>query len=199
MQIIDLLKLPSLALAGDVTFEGLGVLHRYGREQALKAEMERDAGVLVIIASLGGSSAASIAGRDLVQMISTVVPVMVLALGACHSAANNILTAVPQDRRFATPAASFMIHQPQRNFTLEVAGSQAAQNELLKEELRSLEYGGRLLEQSIEYVSEPYTRLPRKRVEEMMRHATYFGAEEAKEWGFIGGIIRLEPELGGKD
>lgn len=187
----EFFKHTTLPLTGDVGLDGLEYIHRYGQDQLKRSKDERDEAVTVLISSLGGSTAGGLAGRDMLRLLNKVVRVNVVAVGVCHSAAVSVLLSVPAEQRFATPETSFLIHQPHRNYSLQVQGSHEAQEALLLEEIQDLKFGKSLLDTTVRIVSRPHTKLSEEKVRELMRYGTLFDSRQALEWGFIGGLLEI--------
>ena len=144
------------------------------------------------INSPGGSVTAGMAIYDMMHYVAN--PIVTTGTGLCASMAAVLLSSGDAGRRYATPNAKIMIHQPSTgvnysNVTdLQIVANEAEKTKKLLTDL--------LLENSHKkpdngkagYDPETKKELSREKLANMLEHDTYLTAEEALTYGFIDGI-----------
>ena len=108
-------------------------------------------------------------------------PTFVNVVGYCYSAASVILLAASAERRTASANSSFLIHspflceqEPDQHLTIEKAESYTAEMKAMDNKLRAL------------YLER--TPADEVTISNLMKAETIFGANSAKNWGFISRI-----------
>ncbi len=140
--------------------------------------------ILFIITSPGGSVDAGFAIWDQFKLISS--PVTTLVTGLAASMGSVLSLVAPKGKRFATPYARFMIHQPLIHGVIQ---GQATDLEIqAKEMLRTRK---QLAEIYVEATGKDYAT-----VDKAIDRDTWLSAQEAKEFGLIDGIISSYKQIG---
>ncbi|MVU76116.1 ATP-dependent Clp protease proteolytic subunit [Nocardia sp. ET3-3] len=141
---------------------------------ALAAE-DPEAGISLWIHSPGGSVPAMLAIRDVMRLIPC--EVSTLALGLACSAGQFLLSAGTPGRRLALPHARILMHQGSAGI-----GGSAVEVEVQADDLRYTVQT--ILSRISEDTGQPYDR-----VFEDSLHDRWFTATQAREYGFIDGIV----------
>ena len=133
----------------------------------------------VALDSVGGSVYEAFKIYDLIRERQQ--PTFVNVVGYCYSAASVILLAASAERRTASANASFLIHspflceqEPDQHLTIEKAESYTAEMKAMDNKLRAL------------YLER--TTADEVTISNLMKAETIFGANSAKNWGFISNI-----------
>ena len=133
----------------------------------------------VALDSVGGSVYEAFKIYDLIRERQQ--PTFVNVVGYCYSAASVILLAASAERRTASTNASFLIHspflcesEPDQHLTIEKAESYTAEMKAMDNKLRAL------------YLER--TTADEVTISNLMKAETIFGANSAKNWGFISSI-----------
>jgi ATP-dependent protease ClpP protease subunit len=157
-----------------------------------------DKGATIILSSSGGSAEAAFGMHDMIHLASeSGVEVNLLTTGLCQSAATYLMTAVPLERRYATRLTRFMMHAATIwNTTETVRLEPERPASLLKVSAsKGLELSGLNLAEGYDiqgamiglYLSS--TNLDREQLLNLLTNDSFFGAEEAREYGLIGGVL----------
>lgn len=139
--------------------------------------------ILLILNSPGGSVDAGFAIWDQLKMISS--PVTTLVTGMAASMASILMLAAAPGKRFATPKARVMIHQPSLSGVIQ---GQATDLEIQAKEI--LKTKKMLIEMYIEATGKPYDM-----IEKAIDRDTWYSATEAKEFGLINQIVNSYSEI----
>lgn len=140
--------------------------------------------ILFVINSPGGSVDSGFAIWDQIKMISS--PVTTLVTGLAASMGSVLSLAAEPKRRFATPNARIMIHQP---LVSGVIQGQATDLEIhAKEIIKSRN-------QLIQVYSKATGKDP-KTIEKTLDRDTWMTPEEAMEFGLLDGIVTSYKEIG---
>ncbi|MEC3957147.1 ATP-dependent Clp protease proteolytic subunit [Nocardia sp. CDC153] len=139
------------------------------------AAEDPDAGISLWIHSPGGSVPAMLAIRDVMRLIPC--EVSTLALGLACSAGQFLLSAGTPGRRLALPHARILMHQGSAGI-----GGSAVEVEVQADDLRYTVQT--ILSRISEDTGQPYDR-----VFEDSLHDRWFTATQAREYGFIDGIV----------
>ncbi|MEC3915457.1 ClpP family protease [Nocardia sp. CDC160] len=139
------------------------------------AAEDSDAPISLWIHSPGGSVPAMLAIRDVMRLIPC--EVSTLALGLACSAGQFLLSAGTRGRRLALPHARILMHQGSAGI-----GGSAVEVEVQADDLRYTVQT--ILSRISEDTGQPYDR-----VFEDSLHDRWFTATEAREYGFIDGIV----------
>lgn len=140
-------------------------------------------GITLVINSPGGSIDAGFAIWDQVKMISSPVTTLVTGLAASMGSILSLVGA--PKRRFATPYARFMVHQPRLSGVIQ---GQATDLEIQAKEM--------LKTRSI--LVDLYVKLTGKKpadIEKAIDRDTWMTADEAKAFGLIDGIVSSYKDL----
>lgn len=141
-----------------------------------------DKDIMIYINSPGGVVESGMAIYDTMQYIKA--PVSTICVGMAASMATVILAGGSKGKRFALPHSRIMIHQP------SLSGLQGPASDIeiyAKEILKSKELLTRLL---AERSGQPYERLVRDSERDY-----FMSAQEAKEYGFIDGVMSRVKEV----
>jgi ATP-dependent Clp protease, protease subunit len=133
------------------------------------------ADVALWIHSPGGSVPAMLAIRDVMRLVP--VDVSTLALGLACSAGQFLLSAGTPGKRFALPHAKILMHQGSSGI-----GGSAVEVEVQANDLRHTR------DTVLGLIAED-TGQPPERVFEDSLHDRWFTADEARDYGFIDGIV----------
>lgn len=139
--------------------------------------------ILLVINSPGGSVDAGFAIWDQVQMITSPVTTLVTGLAASMGSIMS-LCAAPK-KRFATPHARIMIHQPR---IMGMIQGQATDLAISAEEIIKTRKG----------LVEIYTKATgkdAKTIEKALDRDRWFSAQEALDFGLLDGIVTSYKEL----
>lgn len=139
--------------------------------------------ILLILNSPGGSVDAGFAIWDQLKMISS--PVTTLVTGMAASMASILMLAAAPGKRFATPKARVMIHQP---LLSGVVQGQATDLEIQAREI--LKTKKTLIEIYVEATGKSYDV-----IEKAIDRDTWYSATEAKEFGLINQIVNSYAEI----
>lgn len=139
--------------------------------------------ILFIINSPGGSVDSGFAIWDQIKMISS--PVTTLVTGLAASMGSVLSLCAEKGKRFATPNARFMIHQPL------ISG-------LIKGQATDLEIQAREMLKTRDVLINIYVKATGKdfaTIEKAIDRDTWMTAEEAKAFGLLDGIITSYKDL----
>jgi ATP-dependent Clp protease, protease subunit len=133
--------------------------------------------ITLIIASPGGSVDAGFAVWDQLKMISS--PVSTLVTGLAASMGSILSLCAPKGRRFATPNARILIHQPSIHGGVR---GQASDLEIHAREILKLR--ARIVQLYVEA-----TGKDRDTIAQAIERDTWLSAEEAKDFGLIDKVV----------
>ncbi|GLZ51981.1 ATP-dependent Clp protease proteolytic subunit [Actinomycetospora sp. NBRC 106378] len=133
------------------------------------------ADIALWIHSPGGSVPAMLAIRDVMRLVP--VDVSTLALGLACSAGQFLLSAGTPGKRFALPHAKILMHQGSSGI-----GGSAVEVEVQANDLRHTR------DTVLGLIAED-TGQPPERVFEDSLHDRWFTADEARDYGFVDGIV----------
>ena len=133
--------------------------------------------ITLIIASPGGSVDAGFAVWDQIKMISS--PVTTLVTGLAASMGSILSLCAPKGRRFATPNARILIHQPSIHGGVR---GQASDLEIHAREILKLR--ARIISLYVEA-----TGKDRDTIAAAIERDTWLSADEAKEFGLIDKVV----------
>jgi ATP-dependent Clp protease protease subunit len=133
--------------------------------------------ITLIIASPGGSVDAGFAVWDQIKMISS--PVTTLVTGLAASMGSILSLCAPKGRRFATPNARILIHQPSIHGGVR---GQASDLEIHAREILKLR--ARIVALYVEA-----TGKDRETIAQAIERDTWLSAEEAKDFGLIDKVV----------
>ena len=139
------------------------------------------ADIALWIHSPGGSVPAMLAIRDLMRLVPN--DVSTLALGIAYSAGQFLLTSGTKGKRRALPHARILMHQGSAGI-----GGSTVEVELQAGDLRHTR--DTLLRLTSEDTGQPV-----ERVFEDSLHDHWYSAEEARDYGFIDGIVESFAEI----
>lgn len=139
--------------------------------------------ILFIINSPGGSVDAGFAIWDQVKMITS--PVTTLVTGIAASMGSILSLCASPKRRFATPHARIMIHQPRIMGAIQ---GQATDLDIQAREI--IKTRTTLINIYVEATGKDYAT-----VEKAIDRDTWMTAEEARQFGLLDGIIKSFDEL----
>ena len=139
------------------------------------ATEDPEAGISLWIHSPGGSVPAMLAIRDAMRLVPC--EVSTLALGLACSAGQFLLSAGAKGKRFALPHARILMHRGSAGI-----GGSAADIEVQADDLRHM------VDTVLGLISED-TGQPVSRIFDDSLHDHWYTAEQAREYGFIDGIV----------
>ncbi|WP_019928833.1 ClpP family protease [Nocardia sp. BMG111209] len=139
------------------------------------AAEDSEAGISLWIHSPGGSVPAMLAIRDVMRLVPCAVST--LAFGLACSAGQFLLSAGEHGRRFALPHARILMHQGSAGI-----GGSAGEVEVQADDLRHT------VNTVLGLIADD-TGQPFDRIYEDSLHDRWFTAEQAREYGFIDGIV----------
>ncbi|CCB89903.1 ATP-dependent Clp protease proteolytic subunit [Simkania negevensis] len=140
--------------------------------------------ILLVINSPGGSVDSGFAIWDQIQMISS--PVTTLVTGLAASMGSVLSLAAAPKKRFATPSARIMIHQPLISGVIQ---GQATDLEIQAKEIIKTRT------QIVELYAKATGKEP-KAIEKTIDRDTWMTAEEAIDFGLLDGVVSSYKELG---
>lgn len=139
--------------------------------------------ILFVINSPGGSVDSGFAIWDQIKMIKA--PITTLITGLAASMGSVLALCAPKGRRFATPEARLMIHQPMLGSVIQ---GQATDLEIqAKEIIRTRE--------RLEHIYQQATGQDREKIKTAIERDTWMNAEEAKKFGLIDEIVKSYADL----
>ena len=139
------------------------------------AEEDADADIALWINSPGGSVPSMLAIRDIMRLVPC--DVSTLALGIACSAGQFLLSAGTKGKRFALPHARILMHRGSAGI-----GGSAVDIEVQADDLRHT------VDTVLGLISED-TGQPVSRIFDDSLHDHWYTAAEAREYGFIDGIV----------
>lgn len=137
------------------------------------------------INSPGGVVTSGMAIYDTMQYIRS--PVSTVCIGQAASMGSLLLCAGDKDKRFATPNARIMIHQPSGGFQGQAADIEIQAREILA------------LRERLNRVYVTHTGQNLETIERAMDRDNYMTAEEAKAFGLVDQVIEKRIDLDAKD
>ena len=137
--------------------------------------------ITVIVNSPGGSADSGFAMYDALRFCKC--PIRTVVMGMCASAGVNIFLGGDEDKRFCTPSARFLLHQP----SMRTSG-QASDLEIASREI------DRMKESYNQMVSDATGR-SLKDIENDVNRDFWLSAEAAVEYGLVTKIINHRGEL----
>jgi ATP-dependent Clp protease protease subunit len=132
------------------------------------------------INSPGGVVTSGMAIYDTMQYIRS--PVSTLCIGQAASMGSLLLCAGEAGKRFATPNARIMIHQPSGGFQGQAADIEIQAREILA------------LRERLNRIYVKHCDKPLETIEKAMDRDNYMTSEEAKSFGLIDEIIERRPK-----
>ncbi|MGM0440374.1 MAG: ATP-dependent Clp protease proteolytic subunit [Chlamydiota bacterium] len=139
--------------------------------------------ILVIINSPGGSIDAGFAVWDQIQMMNA--PITTMVTGIAASMGSILSLAAPKGRRFSTPNARIMIHQPALHGVVE---GQATDLEIQATEI--LKTRDRIINLYVEATGRSF-----EVVEKAIDRDHWMAAKEAQEFGLIDKVVNKFSEI----
>lgn len=139
--------------------------------------------ILFIINSPGGSTDAGFAIWDQIKMISS--PVTTLVTGLAASMGSILSLCGGKGKRFSTPNARFMIHQPSIHGVIR---GQASDLDIHAKEI--IKTRNELVQLYVDATGKDFDTLAK-----MMDRDTWMSAKEALDFGHIDGIIESYEDL----
>ena len=131
------------------------------------------------INSPGGVVSAGMAIYDTMQYIRS--PVSTLCIGQAASMGSLLLCAGAKGKRYSTPNARVMVHQPSGG-----AQGQAADIEIQAREILTLR-------RRLNEIYEHHTGQTLEAIEQKLERDSYMSAQEAKEFGLIDEVVANRP------
>ena len=152
-------------------------------QMLLLAAEDPDKDIWLYINSPGGSVTAGMAIYDTMQFVKP--DVATVAMGLAASMGQFLLSSGAKGKRYATPHARVMMHQPSGGFGGTVTDIRI-QAELINSMKRTLsELTAEQTGQTVEQINKDNDR------------DRWFTAEEAKEYGFVDHVVRFAGEVAG--
>ncbi|MFQ3621813.1 MAG: ATP-dependent Clp protease proteolytic subunit [Spirochaetales bacterium] len=174
-----LLKTRTIILSGEIN----KTLAERTIRQLLLLEAEGDAPIKIFIDTPGGDVDA---GYAIIDMMRFVAPeVYTVGMGLVASAGALILLGAPKQKRFGLPNSHYLIHQP-------LSGMRGVATEI-EIHARELE---KVRDRINRFIAEE-TGKPLQQIEKDTDRDFWMDAEEAKNYGLIGQIIRSRSDLPG--
>ncbi len=146
--------------------------------------MEPGKPILFVINSPGGSVDAGFAVWDQIKMIAS--PVTTLVTGLAASMGSVLSLCAAKGRRFATPNARFMLHQP------SIGG-------VVRGQATDLEIQAREIIKTRDMLVDLYsgaTGQNRKAIEKALDRDTWMGCDEAVKFGLLDKMVTTYKEIG---
>lgn len=139
---------------------------------------KRNAEINLYVNSPGGSVDDTMAIYDTMQFISS--PISTYCIGRAQSGAAIVLAAGTKGKRFALPHAKVMLHQPWGGVYGQAADIKIQAEEILK------------AKQMISQLLAKHTGQPVEKIIAETERDRYMTAEEAKQYGLIDEVLKLE-------
>jgi ATP-dependent Clp protease protease subunit len=137
--------------------------------------------ITLIINSQGGHVEAADTIYDMIDFVAA--PVQVLGTGWVASAGAHIFLAPPRERRFALPNTRFMLHQPAGGASGQAVDIGIEAREIVK------------MRKRLNCVIAERTGQPLEKVEKDTDRNFWMSAEEARDYGILGRVVRHAREL----
>ena len=137
--------------------------------------------IRVMITSQGGHVDSGFAIHDMLHFIES--PVITIGAGWVASIAVPILMGAPKDKRYSLPNTRFLLHQPSGG-----AGGQASDIRIEAEEILKVR------ERLNQLIADETGQTVEKVTNDSDRNF-WMDAEQAKEYGLVGGVISTAAEL----
>src|SRR6476660_5284853 len=150
----------------------------------LLAAEDPNADIWLYINSPGGSVTAGMAIFDTMNWIPN--DVATVAMGMAASMGQFLLSAGTQGKRYATPHARVMMHQPSGGI-----GGTASDIKIQAEQMLFVK------KQMAELIAE-HTGQPLEQIEKDSDRDRWFSAEEAKDYGFVDHVFSSAAQAGGR-
>jgi len=141
--------------------------------------------ITLYINSPGGSVSAGMAIYDTMQYVEN--DVATVAMGLAASMGQFLLSAGAPGKRYATPHARIMMHQPSGGFGGTAADIQIQAEQMLYTKRKMAELIAMHTGQTVETIERDSDR------------DRWFTADEAKDYGFIDNVVRHARQVGGDD
>jgi ATP-dependent Clp protease protease subunit len=153
-------------------------------QMMLLAAEDPDKDIWLYINSPGGSITAGMAIYDTMQYIQP--DVATIAMGMAASMGQFLLSAGTHGKRYATPHARVMMHQPSGGI-----GGTASDIKIQAEQMLYVK------KQMAELIAE-HTGQSKEQIEKDSDRDRWFSAEEAKEYGFVDHVFSSAAQAGGR-
>jgi len=163
----------------DINTDKILQLNRNLRNKGIDLQREamvqnrEPADIYLHIQSYGGSIFAGMAGMD--EIIKSIVPVHTMIDGCCASAATFL--SICGKKRFINRHAYMLIHQ--------LSSFMWGKYEEFKDEMQNLDK----IMVMIKKVYGEYTKIPTKKLEEILKHDLWFDADQCLEYGLVDEIV----------
>jgi len=163
----------------DINTDKILQLNRNLRNKGIDLQREamvqnrEPADIYLHIQSYGGSIFAGMAGMD--EIIKSIVPVHTMIDGCCASAATFL--SVCGKKRFINRHAYMLIHQ--------LSSFMWGKYEEFKDEMQNLDK----IMVMIKKVYGEYTKIPTKKLEEILKHDLWFDADQCLAYGLVDEIV----------
>lgn len=173
-----LFKNRTLIISGEVTQKLAADV--MGQLLAMSA-VDDESPITIFINSQGGHVESGDTIHDMVQFVKA--PVRMVGTGWVASAGALIYVAVPRERRFSLPNTRFLLHQPAGGARGTAADVEIEAREILK------------MRERLNRVFAERTGQPLERIQDDTRRNFWLSAEEAKEYGLVGTIVKNVGEV----
>lgn len=177
MQEHSLFSHRTLTLFGEVNQE----VARRTTEKLLALSFESDDPITFYVSSPGGHVESGDSIYDMIQFIKPVV--RIVGTGWVGSIATHIYLAAEKENRLCLPNTRFLIHQPAGGFGGDASDIEIHAREILKTRERINKVIAERTGQTFEKISEDTSR------------DFWMSAEESKEYGLVGRIIKSSADL----
>lgn len=137
--------------------------------------------ITVIVSSPGGHVESGDMIHDTIAMISP--KVNILGMGWVASAGALIYISVPKEQRYCTPNTRFLLHQPSGG-----AGGAASDIEIQAREILKMR-------ERLNKLFATATGQPLERIEKDTDRDLWMSADEAIEYGLVGGVVRRAEDI----
>jgi ATP-dependent Clp protease protease subunit len=150
-------------------------------QQLLALSEDNDDPITIYISSPGGHVESGDVIYDMIKFIRPTV--RVVGTGWVASAATNIYLAAKKENRYSLPNTRYLVHQPSGGSRGDATDIKIQMEEILK------------TKQRINQIIANETGQPIERVEQDTDRDYWMSAEEAIEYGIVGGIISSIDEI----
>jgi ATP-dependent Clp protease, protease subunit len=153
-------------------------------QMLLLAAEDPDKDIYLYINSPGGSVSAGMAIYDTMQFVKN--DVATVAMGLAASMGQFLLCAGAEGKRYATPHARIMMHQPSGGIGGTASDIKIQAEQMLYTKKKMAELIAQHTGQSLETISNDSDR------------DRWFTADEAKEYGFVDHVVRSARDVSGE-
>lgn len=150
-------------------------------ERLLALDAKGSEPITLVVSSPGGHVESGDMIHDMLGFVTA--PVRVLGTGWVASAGALIYCGVPRERRFSLPNTRFLLHEPRGGVGGAASDVEIQAREIIK------------MRERLNKIFSAATGQPIERIKADTDRDYWMGAEEARDYGLVGSIVRSRSEL----